>query len=87
MPPFARAVLVITVWTGYTRVPQVRPVISVRPGALGSWLALTSASSKQGIEGEVSAVWIAPTRRPEALRAAARAWARQAPPTDPTRYL
>lgn len=87
LPCFARSVLVITVWTGHAKTPQVRPVISVRSGPLGSWLALASAGSRRRVAGEVSAVWIAPTRHPEALRAAVRAWARQAPPADPARYL
>ena len=87
LPCFSRAVLVITLWTGHAIAPETRPMRFVRSGPLGSWLALVSAASTRRVAGEVSAVWIAPTRRPEALRAAVRAWARHVPPADPARYL
>lgn len=87
LPCFARAVLVITVWTGHAVVPQTRPVTFFGTGPLGSWFGAVSASSRRRVAGEVSAVWIAPTRNPVALRAAVRAWARRQPPADPARYL
>ena len=85
LPPFTRAALVITVWTGQVRAPATRPVTFFRAGPLGGCAAAASRGSRSQVTGELSGVWIAPTRHPEALRAALTAWRKHAPAADPAR--